>query len=161
MGGEAVELLPCNTETLKTMKNKLKLGHSVIAWSNDISKAVKGKYVRYVMGSDYPHHIMNIDGFVITRMNCILDPEATEFLSGDEVEVYNYPIAWERAKYIGCYSGLHYVKETKISPVQSFSLCRYPKPEPKKPEQPDHKLAELIEKTAELMELLNKFGKSE
>ena len=136
-------------------ENKLRFGHRVIAWDKDKSKAVKGRYVYFSNGY---YEILEDDrneteGF----KNCELDPEATEFVIGDEVEVKLNDGTWVLTEYCGKLNEVNeylavYDHET------SFKHCRYPQPEP---EQPEHKLAELIEKTAELMELLKKFGKSE
>jgi hypothetical protein len=144
------------------MDTKLRLGHSVLAWDDRTDNPVKGKYIRYAEGSAYPHKVIREGSDSSTPyMNCILDPEATEFLSGDEVYC-------KELRRNVVYVGKHPIDNTLFphvvldeGMVVCVPECRYPAPEPKKPDQTEHKLAELIEKTAELMELLKKFGKSE
>jgi hypothetical protein len=112
------------------MNTELKLGHSVIAWDNDKSKAVKGKFA--VHGKDdtnYPYLVLP-DGNVEMNLftNCELDPDATEFLSGDVVVVSVNNKDWLRAEYVGFYENLHYVILDGGDMVIGVTNCRYLKP---------------------------------
>ncbi len=106
-------------------ENKLKFGHRVIAWDDDKSIAVKGRYVYFSNGY---YEILEDDrneteGF----KNCELDLKATEFVIGDEVEVKLNDGKWVLTEYCGKLNEVNeylavYDHET------SFKHCRYPQP---------------------------------
>mgnify|MGYP000406084245 CR=1 FL=1 len=104
---------------------KLRLGHRVIAWDDDKSKAVKGTYIKKPA---WDYMILDENGGVIHYDNCELDPEATEFLSGDEVEVSDDKKNWELATYIGLskFGEHHHYVRNNDDAVEWFKNCRYP-----------------------------------
>jgi hypothetical protein len=112
--------------------NELKLGHSVIAWDNDKSKAVKGRLVYDDKKTSCPFLVRkDVPNGVEWYENCELDPDATEFLSGDVVEVSVNNKDWLRAEYVGFYENLHYVILDGGDMVIGVTNCRYPQPKEK------------------------------
>jgi hypothetical protein len=115
------------------MNTELKFGTRVLAWNYDKSEAVKGKFVtRYKGYRIYPYCVLP-DGnkYVNLFTNCELDPDATEFLSGDVVEVSHNKLNWQTAKFVGKIPidgygyGFGVILDSKLTPVH---YCRYPQP---------------------------------
>ena len=69
---------------------ELKFGHRVIAYKSFRAGAKKGRYVSYSNdpGTEFPHYVL-LDGTLCPTIfrHAELDPDATEFLPGDEVEM--------------------------------------------------------------------------
>jgi len=103
--------------------NELKLGHSVIGWNFKYIK-YNGKYWRPY---DNDQHIILVGDNIKYVENCKIDPEATEFLPGDEVQVGGFDYCWFNAEYVGYNKkeNAHAVREINGT-VSSWSDCRYP-----------------------------------
>ena len=153
------------------MKKELKLGHSVIAWDEDKSEAVKGMYVRYEDGATYPYSIFDEEeGALMDYENCILDPEATEFLSGDEVYVRTLR---KKAFYVGANPMNKTFSHVVLHKGDLIRVpeCRYPAPEQPEQDEIDRIKAlydesesirtRLYQILDEVTTLLKKFVKSE
>jgi hypothetical protein len=110
-------------------ENKLRFGHRVIAWDNDKSEAVKGRFiVSYKDAFTYPHEVLRDDNNEVDCFqNVELDLEATEFVSGDVVEVKLNDGTWVLTEYCG---RLNQVNEHLVvyDHETSFKHCRYPQP---------------------------------
>ena len=108
---------------------KLKFGHRVIAWDGYRSRAKKGRYISYINDRlEYMHNVL-LDGEQITTVFCHaeLDPDATEFLTGDEVEMRGTNSIWFPRKY--GHKGLtggHYDHYNG----KHWQYCRYPRKDP-------------------------------
>ena len=104
---------------------KLKFGHRVIAWDNDSNEKVKGRFVRKSAFSSLLPYCVLVDKFedVSHFIHAELDPEATEFLPGDEVEVSDTGLSWHLRKYkrVGSANG-HYDEK-----IKHWIYCRYPR----------------------------------
>ena len=103
---------------------ELKFGHRVIATRNFDAREYRG---RYISASDGVHCIL-VDGKSDPTWynNVELDPKATEFLPGDEVEFSNTGLSWDLHKYerVGSANG-HYDEKGK-----HWIYCRYPQKDP-------------------------------
>jgi hypothetical protein len=116
------------------MNTELKFGTRVLAWDKDKSKAVKGKFVAHDKLYTLNPYCVLPDGDVETNLftNCELDLDATEFLSGDVVEVSHNRLNWQTAKFVGKIPidgygyGFGVILDSKLTPVH---YCRYPQPE--------------------------------
>ena len=102
-------------------ENKLKFGHRVIAWDNDKSKSVKGRYVYFSNGY---YEILEDDrneteGF----KNCELDLKATEFVIGDLVIANGI-----KHTYIGKHPNGDHVIHDDLKGMLMCQKCRYPQP---------------------------------
>jgi len=107
--------------------NELKLGHRVIAWDDDVNNYIKGRFI-ITDGLNYkhPYFILTDCGDRNWFSHCELDPNATEFLTGDEVEFSDDGVFWVKGiyghrdisnDYHREYDGLY------------WDYCRYPKKE--------------------------------
>lgn len=123
---------------------ELKLGHRVIAWDDDKSEANKGVYVR--PRNNKGDYVLLRDGSMSWFKHVHIDPEATEFLSGDEVEVLNAHNRWVPAIYIGETAYKHCVLYNNKGLF--FKDCRYPQPKSHR-ESP-----EFVEKINEIQKML-------
>ena len=104
---------------------ELKFGHRVIAWDNDSNEKVKGLFVRKSAFSSLLPYCVLVEKFedVGHFIHAELDPNATEFLPGDEVEVSDTGLSWHLRKYrmVG-YANGHYDDKLK-----HWNYCRYPR----------------------------------
>ena len=109
---------------------ELKFGHRVIGWnfSNDKTRGFficndgddKTPYSIYDPHLNHVHWVNNVE----------LDPDATEFLPGDEVEVSFDKFLqneWYPAIYLGKYKGEHFVTSTDSATPSGWPRCRYPR----------------------------------
>ena len=114
---------------------ELKFGHRVIAWKDNDAPAEKGRYVSYYYSNDptrgFPHYVLLDGTFCPTNFrHAKLDPDATEFLPGDEVEVSFDKFLqneWYPAIYLGKYKGEHFVTSTDSATPSGWPRCRYPR----------------------------------
>lgn len=122
-------IVPQKTIKEATM-NELKFGHRVIAGVGSSLKAYKGKYIcetAYPSGKK-PLIIEDSMDYAIEFDYVELDPNAKEFLSGDQVEVRDENTNWQSGMYIGCANGSacpHFVT-TGEGHTEAFKYCRYP-----------------------------------
>jgi hypothetical protein len=107
---------------------EFKFGQRVLARNHDHELWCRARYVSY----NIPDHCTLCDDeeAPIYRAQCKLDPDATEFISGDEVEVRDMESdGWISATYIG-YNGGGDPDEPHIVSVGGSVLphkyCRYP-----------------------------------
>jgi len=106
--------------------NKLKFGHRVISWDNlDKGCIIKGRHV--YTNPDGIHFILSDDqkGLLQFTENCKLDPNATEFLTGDEVEFSMDGEDWVNGIY-GHYDS-NYATHFNMEYGVYWKYCRYPK----------------------------------
>ena len=109
---------------------ELNFGHRVIAWSGGLKK-YKGTFISKD-GLAVAENWVLEDGLDSPRMfrHAELDPDATEFLPGDEVEVSFDKFLqneWYPAIYLGKYKGEHFVTSTDSVTPSGWPRCRYPR----------------------------------
>ena len=108
------------------MKPELKFGHRVIAYYDDKSDAMRGRYISYINNElEYSHNVL-LDGEQITTVfsHVELDPDATEFLRGDEVEMSDNGEDWVRKRY-----GYDWKNNRHVDYDEGLRwfYCRYPR----------------------------------
>lgn len=110
---------------------KLKLGHSVIAWDDNKSEALRCIFLKR---DDSGYCIISEGGAIHWYKNCQLDPDATEFLPGDEVEVSDHEEVLSIGKGANAvYIGYNQLNNTHVAlcdidngQISEWRLCRYP-----------------------------------
>lgn len=133
-----------------------KFGHRVLVRTNDNSKSYqKARFIEY-SGHPRPYLVL-LDGVNYTQYvnECKLDPEATEFVIGDEVEVRDYDHEiWIKGIYAGYVKGHlfpHFAKRNNLRVKGNFNHCRYIQPE--EAEQPEAQIIELNGKKYQITEV--------
>jgi len=107
--------------------NELKFGHRVISWDNDKDNYTKGRFILCDDSrSDTPFVILKDNGYAEEFKGCELDPNATEFLTMDEVEFSMDGEGWSSGVYSYYDSELGWHVDTDGG---RWKYCRYPKEE--------------------------------
>ena len=107
---------------------ELKFGHRVIAWNNNDPEKCKGKFVSNDNDDSAGNWVLIDDE---DSPECFdhaeLDPDATEFLPGDEVEMSRDGRDWILGEYAhkSQFSVVHY--DMNADP---WHYCRYPRKDP-------------------------------
>ena len=131
------------------MNEAIKFGHRVLAWNYNEKEYEKGKFVSLQTIDDVKYYDVLLDetNYVETFYGVKLDPDATEFLPGDEVEMSDDEEDWTLAKYghKNLITGKHYDSRT-----DPWKHCRYPKKDPF-----DNKIIQINEKIYQIKEMPN------
>ena len=131
------------------MNEAIKFGHRVLARDYEEEEYKKGKFVSLQTIDDVKYHDVLLDGTnaVETFYEVKLDPDATEFLPGDEVEMSDDKVKWELDKYShkSLVSDKHFGRKGNL-----VNYCRYPKKDPF-----DNKIIQINEKIYQLKEMPN------
>ena len=132
--------------------NELKFGHRVLAWDYDKDETTKGRLVAMDKNPymEYPFEVLpdeEDEAGTSLFVHAELDPDATEFLPGDEVEMSDDKVKWELTQYghKSLISEKHYDIDGNIR-----MYCRYPKKDPF-----DKKIIQINEKIYQLKEMPN------
>jgi hypothetical protein len=132
---------------------ELKFGHRVIVRDDD-EPWQKARYIKNVSNLLHGHQVLLDEKWYVDYFaQCKLDPEATEFLPGDEVEVSDSGKRWIAVFYGHKHiTGMHYTMGMGGMP-SPYRYCRYPQESAK-----DEKIAELQGKINMLQDELNRIN---
>ena len=119
--------------------NEFKMGHQVIAWNSLTTKPMRGTYL---YRNDRLHAVYVDYGplgkITLWYANVKLDPDATEFVTGDKVEFSSNKKVWYNGIY-GHFNNLIEFSSTRTNHLSMagglWRYCRYPKPELTKKEK--------------------------
>ena len=133
---------------------EFKMGHQVLAWNNNsVDKPVRGTYL---YSNDRLHAICVYNGplgkMTLLFANVKLDPDATEFVTGDKVEFRDHlGDYWYKALY-GHYANNRHMSTHGVP----WRYCKYPKPQLTKKERAIKIIDNFVSEAVECMEIPDK-----